>query len=49
MAVRSDDERLQTELDAIIARKGAALTQILRRAGIPLLPPVPEEDSDAKR
>jgi quinoprotein dehydrogenase-associated probable ABC transporter substrate-binding protein len=38
MGVRKQDEALARELDAFIVHKKAALTEILRAAGVPLLP-----------
>jgi mxaJ protein len=51
IGVRKQDQQLARDLDAIIARKGAALTAILRGAGVPLLPipasePEPKDDDD---
>jgi mxaJ protein len=46
MGVRADDEALAARLNAIIARRGPALSRILRSAGVPLLP-LPQSTPEA--
>jgi mxaJ protein len=47
MGVRKNDEALARELDGVIVRKKAALTAILRTAGVPLMP-IPPQATEAK-